>query len=295
MPAIDWNLIRSFVAVAESGSLSAAARSLSASQPTLGRHVAELEKALGVTLFRRGRGGYDLTPQGEALLTRALAMGEQARAFERLALGAAEEVAGTVRIAASEVVSALVLPEILARLAVEEPAIEVEVVASNRVENLLRRDADIAVRMVEPAQIDLVSRKVADVPLVACAARPYLARRGRPEKLEDLVHHDLVGFDRGMDVIDGFRVMGVEVDRHAFRFRTDNQIVYWQAVRAGNGIGFAQLPLVAREDTMEPVLPDLSLPSLPMWIALHRDVRSSPRIRRVADFLFDALTRYAAG
>jgi DNA-binding transcriptional LysR family regulator len=295
MAEFDWNLIRAFVAVAETGSLSAAARGLSASQPTLGRHIAELERTLGVTLFQRGRGGYRLSKDGEALLGRALAMRDEAQAFSRLALGATEQVAGTVRIAASEVISAFVLPEITARLAVEEPAIEVEIVASNQVENLLRRDADIALRMVEPTQIDLVSVKIADIPLVACAARSYLARRGRPKAPADLIDHNLVGFDRNMDLIDGFRDFGVEIDRHAFRFRSDNQIVYWQAVRAGNGIGFAQAPLVASDDAVEPILPGLALPHLPLWVAMHRDVRASPRIRRTADFLAEALRRYSAG
>lgn len=149
---IDWNLIKSFVTVAETGSLSAAARKLAASQPTLGRHIAELEQALGVTLFRRGRRGYALTEAGSTLYERGRAVSEQASAFSLLALGSVEAIEGTVRIAASEVVAAYVLPEMTARLGAEEPCIEVEIVASNQVENLLRRDADIAIRMVKPAQ-----------------------------------------------------------------------------------------------------------------------------------------------
>ncbi|QDZ00067.1 LysR family transcriptional regulator [Nitratireductor mangrovi] len=295
MTELDWNLIRSFATVAETGSLSAAARTLSSSQPTLGRHIAELERRLGVTLFRRGRGGYALTDKGEALLGRALAMREHAAGFSRLALGAVEHVSGTVRIAASEVMSAYALPAILADLAAEEPGIEVEIVASNQVENLLRRDADIAVRMVEPTQLDLVARKVADIPLVACAAVSYLDRRGRLSGQEDLPAHDLVGFDRDDSIIDGFAQFGLDVDRHAFRFRTDNQIVYWQAILAGNGIGFFQEPLVANEPLVEALLPDLRLPALPMWLAMHRDVRTSARVRRTADFLHERLTRYVAG
>jgi len=294
MTDLDWNLIRSFVTVAESGSLSAAARKLAASQPTLGRHIAELEQVLGVVLFRRGRNGYELTDQGTALFERAQAVGEAANAFARLATGATEQVAGSVRIAASEVVSAYVLPAILAKLRQEEPAIEVEIVASNQVENLLRRDADIAVRMVAPAQQDLIARKIADLPLTACAATSYLERRGRPQRPEDLLAHDLIGFDRGMDLINGFAAMGVTVDRHAFALRTDNQIVFWEAVRAGNGIGFAQLRLVERDPLVEAILPELVLPPLPTWLAMHRDVRTSPRVRRVADFLFAELKRYAA-
>ena len=293
MADLDWNLIRSFVAVAETGSLSAAARRLAASQPTLGRHVAELEQALGVVLFRRGRTGYELTEQGAVLFERAQHVGEAANAFARLATGATEQIAGTVRVAASEVVSAYVLPPILARLRQAEPAIEIEIVASNQVENLLRRDADIAVRMVAPAQQDLIARKIADLPLTACAATSYLERRGRPHSPEDLVGHDLIGFDRGMDIINGFAALGVAIDRHAFAVRTDNQIVFWEAIRAGNGIGFAQRQLAERDPLVETILPELALPPLPMWLAMHRDVRTSARVRRVADFLFAELKRYA--
>lgn len=294
MADLDWNLIRSFIAVAETGSLSAAARRLSASQPTLGRHVAELEAALGVVLFLRGRWGYELTQSGAALLERARPMAEQAAAFQRLAAGSTESVAGTVRITASEVMAAYVLPQMIARLGTAEPEIEIEIVASNAVDNLLRRDADIAVRMTKPAQLDLVARKVADLKLTACAARTYLDRRGEPHRPEDLIGHDLVGYDRGMELIEGFRSFGVELDRHAFRLRTDNQIVFWEAIRAGNGIGFAQQSLVVRDEGVDAILPELTLPVLPMWLAMHRDVRTSPRIRRVADFLHEELKTYAA-
>src|SRR3954453_1197230 len=240
MTDVDWNLIKSFVTVAETGSLSAAARKLSASQPTLGRHISELEQALGVTLFRRGRSGYALTEAGATLFERGKTVSEQASAFSRLALGSVEAIEGTVRIAASEVVAAYVLPEMMARLGIEEPGIEVEIVASNQVENLLRRDADIAIRMVKPAQNELVARKVTDIPLRACAAKSYLDRRGRPREAGELAVHDLIGFDRSDEIVKGFAQLGVSLNRNAFRFRTDNQIVLWEAVRAGNGIGLGQ-------------------------------------------------------
>lgn len=295
MSEIDWNLIRSFVAVAETGSLSAAARRLAASQPTLGRHIAELEQALGVTLFRRGRQGYVLTEAGSLLFERGRAVSEEATAFSRLALGSVEAIEGTVRIAASEIVAAHVLPEMLARLGTEEPGIEVEIVASNQVENLLRRDADIAIRMVQPAQNELVARKVTDIPLSACAARTYLDRRGRPQRPEELGEHDLIGFDRSDDLIRGLEPFVPGLTRHAFRLRSDNHIVLWEAVRAGNGISIAQAPLIRRDPLMEVVLPELPLPALPVWLAMHRDVRASVRIRRVADFLHEELKRYSAG
>ncbi|TGQ09871.1 MULTISPECIES: LysR family transcriptional regulator [unclassified Mesorhizobium] len=295
MKEFDWNLIRSFVAVAETGSLSGAARRLAASQPTLGRHIAELEAALGVTLFRRGRRGYELTEAGSTLYERGRAVSEQANAFSLLALGSVEAIEGTVRIAASEVVAAFVLPDMMARLGEEEPGIEVEIVASNQVENLLRRDADIAIRMVRPAQNELVARKVTDIALCVCAASSYLDRRGRPKTPADLADHVLVGFDRSDEIIRGFSAFGTPVTRNHFRFRTDNQIVLWEAVRTGNGIGLGQEPLADRDPDLEKLLPDVPLPVLPVWLAMHRDVRTSMRIRRVADFLHEELKRYSAG
>ncbi|MCA0026080.1 MULTISPECIES: LysR family transcriptional regulator [unclassified Mesorhizobium] len=295
MADIDWNLIKSFVTVAETGSLSAAARKLSASQPTLGRHISELEQALGVILFRRGRSGYALTEAGATLFERGKAVSEQASAFSRLALGSVEAIEGTVRIAASEVVAAYVLPDMTARLGIEEPGIEVEIVASNQVENLLRRDADIAIRMVKPTQNELVARKVCDIALCACASLAYLDRCGRPREPADLLDHALIGFDRSDEMIRGFTHFGIPVTRNSFRFRADNQIVLWEAVRAGNGIGLGQEPLAERDPLVEKVLMGLPLPSLPVWLAMHRDVRTSVRIRRVVDFLNEELKRYSAG
>lgn len=294
MQPFDWNLIRTLVAVGETGSLSAAARQLGSSQPTVGRHVDELEQALGVKLFLRGRRGYELTEAGAALMERGQAAAEAMAALSLQAAGREERMVGPVRISASEMVSAFVLPAIAAKLAMDEPGIEVEIVASDRVENLLRRDADIAIRMVRPAQQELIAKKVADIPLRFCASQAYLARRGRPANAQDLLKHDLIGFDRSDLMLKGFVAFGLPVTRSAFRFRTDNQIVYWQAVRAGNGIGIAQAPLIARDPDVEALLPDFDLPSLPTWIAMHRDVRTSARIRRVADVLFDALRIYAS-
>jgi DNA-binding transcriptional LysR family regulator len=291
----DWNLIRSFLAVAREGSLSAAARALATTQPTIGRHVNELEASLDMILFQRGRDGFQLTEKGAALFERAEPMAESAAGFARLAQGSARKIAGTVRITASEIVAAYVLPPILADFGREEPDIEIELVASNQLGNLLSRDADIAVRMVRPVQNDLVARHVADLPLAVCASSAYLDRHGRPQAPLDLVGHRLVGWDRSDEIIKGFAQFGVPIDRHAFAFRSDNQIVLWEAVKAGLGIGFAQASLAAREPGVEQVLPSLPLPSLPLWLAIHEDLRMSVRIRRVLDFLHPALKRYAAG
>ncbi|WP_245457384.1 LysR substrate-binding domain-containing protein, partial [Mesorhizobium sp. M1A.F.Ca.IN.022.04.1.1] len=141
---------------------------------------------------------------------------EQANAFSLLALGSVEAIEGTVRIAASEVVAACVLPQITARLGEEEPGIEVEIVASNQVENLLRRDADIAIRMVRPAQNELMARKVTDIALCICAAKSYLDRHGRPQKPSDLANHPLVGFDRSDEIVRGLTAFGIPVSRSRF-------------------------------------------------------------------------------
>ncbi len=293
MPDFDWTLIRSFLAVAETGSLSAAARQLRASQPTLGRHVAELERDLGVTLFRRGLGGYDLTDAGLSLHAHAASVREAVDRFALQAAGREEHMAGTVRITASEVMATLVLPQMLARFAIEEPAIEIELVGTNAVDNLLRRDADIAIRMVNPSQEELVARKAAEIPLSMCAHEAYLGRRGIPQSPWDLLNHQLIGQDRADDFIRGFRQFGAQIDRHAFSFRTDNQVVMWQAILAGVGIGIAQQPLIAREAKLKTFLPELPLPRLPVWVTMHKDVRLSPRIRRTADYLHAALSAFA--
>ncbi len=290
----DWNLIRSFLAVARGGSLSAAARELHTTQPTIGRHINELEAGLDVILFQRGRDGFQLTDMGLALYERAEPMADSAIAFGRLAAGSANKIAGTVRITASEVVSAYVLPSILAELAIVEPDIEIELVGSNQIGNLLARDADIAVRMVRPVQNDLVVRHVADLPLAVCASTAYFTQFGKPMVPQDLVHHRLIGWDRSDEIIKGFAQFGVAIDRHAFNFRSDNQIVLWEAIKAGLGIGFAQRMLVGREADVEQILPDLPLPDLPMWLTIHEDLRTSARIRRVLDFLHPALKRYAS-
>ena len=259
---IDWNLIKSFVTVAETGSLSAAARKLSASQPTLGRHIGELEQALGVTLFRRGRRGYALTEAGSTLFERGKAVSEQASAFSLLALGSVEAIEGTVRIAASEVVAAYVLPE-------HDGA------ARHRGTRHRGRD-----RRLEPGREPAAPRRrhrhphgqagaeraggAQGLPTFRSApARPNPISTGAAGRCEpaDLVGHDLIGFDRSDEIIRGFTQLGIPLTRSTFRFRTDNQIVLWEAVRAGNGIGFGQEPLADRDPLVEKVLPGLPLPT----------------------------------
>lgn len=291
---MDWNLLRSFLAVAETGSLTAAARRLGLSQPSVGRHINELERQLDTRLFRRGPRGRELSDRGHVLMGEVRRMGEAADAFSRLALGRTPGLAGPVRITASEVIGALVLPKIVTELRRDEPSIEVEIVASNAVGNLLRRDADIAIRMVRPHQLDLVIRHIADIPLVACATADYFDRSGRPCAAEDLTRHDLLGYDRQDDIITGFARAGIRLERSAFKIRSDNQLVLWEALCAGGGIGFAQLPLVMATPDLETCLTSMALPRLETYLTLHGDLRQSPRIRHVADYVYEAMRAYAS-
>ncbi len=293
MDTLDWNLLKSFVAVAETGSLSAAARALGTSQPTVGRHVSELEGALDLVLFQRGRRGYSLTDEGARLLEDARRMRASADTIRRLAAGQSRSLEGTVRITASEVVGSLVLPSIVAAMRREAPGIQVEIVATDQVDNLLRRDADIAIRMVRPSQLDLVARHVADIPLSPCASAAYAEEHGLPRTPEDLLEHDIVGFDRNMAMIEGFAALGVQVTREFFPLRSDSNAVLWEAIKAGAGIGFGQAPLIRRTPGMVTFLEDIPLPPLPVWLTLHADLRNNPRMRFVSDYLHKELRAYA--
>jgi DNA-binding transcriptional LysR family regulator len=285
----DWRLIRSFLAALEQGSLLGAARALRSSQPTLGRHIAELEAQLGVVLFERTGRGLLPTAMALRLAESARAMEAGADQLARSVSGADAGVTGTVRITASQPVACVLLPPILARLRLALPEVQVELVASNQVSNLLRREADIALRMVQPDQSTLVARRIGKVTLGAYAHREYLRRRGTPRQPPDLLAHDLVGADRDEAILRGFAGFGFPVGREAFGFRTDDLMAYWEAVRAGLGVGFVADYMARGDSGVLPLLPMLKIPPLPVWLTVHREIRSSSRIRAVYDFLAQAV------
>jgi DNA-binding transcriptional LysR family regulator len=293
--ALDWTLVRSFLAVAEHKSLSAAARALALTQPTIGRHVDALEGSLGVALFTRSVHGLKPTDAALDLLPHAKAMAATAAALARAASGEAQDERGTVRITASDVIGAEVLPAILARARAAHPAIAFELALSNRTENLMLREADIAVRMVRPTQQNLVARKIGDVPVMLYAHRSYVKRRGTPRSLSDLARHDIIGYDTEMRALEAFSAQGLAASRDVFALRTDNQIAQLALLRAGAGIGGMQRQLAAREKALMPVLHGTVRIPLEMWLVTHEDLRSSRRVRAVFDFLADALTAYAKG
>lgn len=285
----DWSLVRSFLAVLEQGSLLAAARQLKSSQPTMGRHVTELESQLGVVLFERTGRGLLPTEAALRLAESARTMQLGADALARSVMGADHAVSGTVRITASQPVSCYVLPPLLAQMRLSLPDVQVEVVASNAVSNLLRREADIAVRMVQPEQATVIARRVGKVALRACAHQDYLRRRGMPRQPVDLLEHHLIGGDRNDEILKGFAAGGIAVTREHFAFRTDDLIVVWEAVRAGLGIGFVSEHLIRSDPAVIPLLPKLKIQPFPVWLAVHKEVRTSKRIRTVYDFLAEAL------
>lgn len=290
----DWSLLHSFLAVADRGSLSGAARSLGQSQPTLGRHIRLLEAQLGITLFRRTPRGLEPTEAALPLVEAARAMAQHAARLSRLAEGRQEGLAGTVRVTAPKVISHYLLPPILARLRLAEPEIRIELVPSDTSENLLFREADIALRMYRPEQLEVVARHVTDLPLGLFAAHSYVARRGLPATIAALRDHDFVGFDRDDRIVRMMAAQGLEVMRDFFALRCDDQSVYWELVRAGCGIGGMQLAVAQRDARVTRVLPSLDLPALPVWLVTPEPLRRNPRIRRVWEFLARALARPGA-
>ena len=241
---IPWHLLQSFSAISEAGSLSRAATSLGSSQPTLSRHLTQLEEHLGSRLFFRTPSGLTLTPEGAAVRDHADAMAQAAAQLSFVG-AQAQELSGTVRVTASQIAATYLLPPMLVSLHQNHPALSLELVASDETDNLLRREADLAVRMYRPTQNDLIAKKVADLPLGIYASRDYLARHGMPEGPQELAGHTIIGYDRSTLIIDGMRQMGMNVDRSFFAFRSDDQVVCWRMVQAGMGIGFGQLSIAS--------------------------------------------------
>lgn len=292
---LSWDLCRSFLAVLRQGSLSAAARDLQLTQPTLGRHIAEIEATLGAALFLRSQGG--LAPTDAALLLKphAEAMEAAASALVRTASGGIDEARGVVRLTASEMIGVEVLPPILAGFREAHPAIVIELALSNLNQDLSRRDADIAVRMARPTQKALVARKLGRVGISLYAHKSYLARTGQPRSLAELQDHALIGFDADPWSLRYFRRSGLSVTPELFALKTDSEHAQLAALRAGFGIGGCQDGIARRNPDLVAVLPSLVHFELEMWLVMHEDLRATRRVRLLYDHLARALQAYAAG
>lgn len=289
---IGWELYRSFLAVLAEGSLSGAARALGLTQPTVGRHVAALEAAFGQTLFTRSQTGLLATEAALALGGHAEAMQRSAAALERAATGTGDGISGTVRISASEVIAVHVLPPALAQLRKAHPGLRLELVATNRVQDLLQREVDIAVRMTPPKQEALIARRVGDVALGLYARDDYLAERGTPQRLADLSRHALIGFDAETPFLRAARRKFPAWAREAFSLRSDSDLAQWALIQASCGIGFGQAALAARDSRLARVLASECSFTLETWVTMHEDLRSSPRCKAVFDALIGWLRAY---
>jgi len=281
----NWSLIQSFLAVLEHGSLMGAARATGVSQPTLGRHISELEDQLHLVLFERTGRGLQATQSALSLVESARAMAVGAANVSQFASGAGETLKGCVRLSASQPVACYLLPSVLARMRQSLPELVVDLVVTNSVSNLLRRDADIALRMVRPDQASLVTKRIGKVQIQACASRAYLQHKGTPMKAKDLVGHDLITGDSNTDIEIGLSSHGLQSKDIRIALRTDDLTAQWTAVQAGLGIGFMADYLVQCDPQVQVVLPAIKLPTYPIWLTVHRELRTSARIRAVYDFL----------
>jgi DNA-binding transcriptional LysR family regulator len=287
---VSWDLYRSLLGVVRHGSLSAAARSLKMTQPTLGRHIAMLEVQLGTALFTRSSSGLMPTATALAMVAHAEAMAASAAAIERTATGAADGTRGTVRIAASEIMGTEVLPSMLASLRIQHPGLVFEVVVSNQMQDLLRRDADIAIRMRRPTQVGLLARQIGFVLIGLYAHRSYVERLGMPVAPRELAQHAVIGFDRdGTSARSLAGGGGLVIDRALFDFRADSDIAQLAALKAGLGIGGCQKGVAARYPELVPVLADTVQFHLEVWLVMHEDQTSNPPVRMVYDHLAKSL------
>jgi len=292
--SFDWALVKSFVAVLDAGSLMGAARRLGAQQPTLSRHIAELEAQLKVPLFERTGRGVTPTAAALAIADAARQMEGGAATLQRALVQRSAATTGSVRITTSHVAANYLMPPVLAALQAAEPGIAIDLVSSNELSNLLRREADIALRMVRPAQGSLIAKKLADIAITACAHQRYLKRAGTPRQPADLLQHRLIGYDKDPSILRGFAALGYPLTREHFALRTDDQVAYGRLIAAGAGIGFAAAYNLRHWRGVVPLLPMLQIPPLPCWLAVHREIRGSALVRRVYDFLAEAIPRELA-
>ena len=290
---IEWELYRSFSYVLREGSLSGAARVLGMAQPTVGRHIAALEDALGLVLFTRSPTGFIPTEAALALQPHARAMESIAATLERAASGFGEGVRGTVRVTVSELIGVEVLPAAIAALSERHPALKVELVIANGVHDLLHREADIAIRATRPTQEQLIARRVGAVEWGLHASSDYLARHGEPAAIADLSSHTLIGYDRGTPFLRDALQHWPQLQHANLALRTDNDLAQLALIRAGAGIGFCQVALACRTPSLVRVLADTFTISLDTWVTMHEDLRASPACRVTFDALADAMSLHA--
>ena len=282
----DWNHIRAFLVTAEEGTLSAAAKALNSTQPTLSRQVGALETQLKVTLFERVGQRLVLTESGIELLEHAREMGSAALAFSLAASGQSKQIEGTVVVSVGELAAAYIMPKIIAKLRHEEPGITIEVVVTNEPSDLKRREADIAIRSFHPKQNDLIAKKVGDEVIWLYGTEKYLATQPKVSNLADLTDIQIIGFDRSSSVTDILNQQGWSLSKQNFSIITLFQLLQLQLAKEDQGLiffpeqmGDAEPKLTRAFENMGPIM------TLPVWLVCHKELRTSLRVRRVFDFI----------
>jgi len=293
--SLDWDHYRTFLAILDEGSQSGAARALGVTQPTIGRHLDALELAAGKPLFLRSYQGLLPTDTALSMRTYAETMAASAAALARAASGGDTSPEGTVRISASEVIGIEVLPSILAGLQERYPRLVIELSLSDTVEDLLKQQADIAVRMVEPTQGALISRKIGEIPIGVFAHRRYLERYGWPETFEDLAGHRLIGFDRQLTYVREAIKTYPALAGVNFHFRTDSNTAQLAMIRAQAGIGMCQVGLAARDPELVQLLEGQFDLQLRTFLVMHENLKMVPRCRVAFDALAEGLLAYRSG
>jgi len=287
----DWNHARAFLATAQEGSLSAAAKALGMTQPTLGRQVSALEKELGVTLFERYGRGLTLTPTGAKLLEHVKSMSDSANLFSLAASGQSDSIAGPVLISASETMAAYGLPLILKPLRQQHPGIVLEIVASNTASDLKRREADIAIRGFRPSQSDLVAKRITDIEAGFYASPEYLKTLNLQSTPPDFSSATFIGFNHSDEMIKVINERGVAVTHDNFPYLCENHLVQWEMVKHGYGIGVMPTHAGGLEPGVTRVLEHIDPLIGERWLVSHREMYNNRRIRVVFDFLANALSR----
>jgi DNA-binding transcriptional LysR family regulator len=287
----DWDLFQSLHAVLEAGTLSAAARLRGLTQPTLGRHIETLEQRLGSPLFLRSPRGLQPTDLALELKPHLHDMSAAASAAVRDASGVANSIKGSIRITASEIVGVEVIPPMLAGFREQHPDVVIELMLSNVLDDLSRREADIAVRMAPPTQSALVAKKVGEVDLGFYATADYIGRHGAPTSFAELEDHPVIGFDSPARAVRDLPGFNNPISRETFAFRTDSDLAQLAAVTAGFGIGVSQPPIAKRRGLVR-VMPEITVFRLGVWIVMHENLRGSRRMRLMFDHLVDGVTAY---
>lgn len=281
----DWNQARAFLVTAEEGSLSAAARALGQTQPTLSRQVAGLEAALGVTLFERVGKALELTETGLDVLEHFRGMGEAARSAALTASGRSQEVEGHVTITSTLTFATNYLPEAVAQLRQIAPGILVDILPSNDVRDLRRREADIAIRHAQPTEPELIAQKLGEITAHLFARADYVARLDQPVTPEVLAAADYIGFDDHAQMVATLASVGITIRRENIRAASPAGDVIVELMRKGLGISFLTRDMARKHGELEIVWPEMPPITVPIWLVTHRELRTSRRIRLVYDHL----------